>query len=125
MGGPPNQFDGPNRMDGPPMGPMGVNPAVLEVQEKVEMAVTPLCKVPIEAQLLQKEKMSFSLLEKLRQEICGGNPAANTWFLYQESKYNAILDMKKVMPSPLVTGYRNKCEFMIGEFNFLKLYIFL
>jgi hypothetical protein len=51
----------------------------------------------------------------MRKEITEANPAANTWFLYQESKFHAILDLKPIVPSPIVDGYRNKCEFAIGE----------
>jgi hypothetical protein len=58
----------------------------------------------------------------MRKEITEANPAANTWFLYQESKFHAILDLKPIVPSPIVDGYRNKCEFAIGEHDsiFLK-----
>ena len=51
----------------------------------------------------------------MRQEITDANPAANTWFLYQENKFQCILDLRKIIPSPVADGYRNKCEFVIGK----------
>ena len=57
----------------------------------------------------------MTVMETLRKELTESNPAANTWFLCQESKYQTILDMKKIIPSPMSDGYRNKCEFTIGS----------
>ena len=60
----------------------------------------------------------MNVLKALRKEITDSNPAANTWFLCQESKYQTILDMKNIIPPPMADGYRNKCEFTIGKYSY-------
>jgi tRNA (uracil-5-)-methyltransferase len=81
----------------------------------VEEAVTPLAKISIAVQLQKKNQLALTVLDAMRQEITNANPAANTWFLFQENKFKTILDLKKIVPSPVTDGYRNKCEFVIGS----------
>ena len=77
--------------------------------------MTPLAKISIAVQLQKKNQLALTVLDAMRQEITNANPAANTWFLFQENKFKTILDLKKIVPSPVTDGYRNKCEFVIGS----------
>ncbi len=90
-------------------------PHVPDIRLKVEEAVTPLAKISIAVQLQKKNQLALTVLDAMRQEITNANPAANTWFLFQENKFKTILDLKKIVPSPVTDGYRNKCEFVIGS----------
>ena len=90
------------------------------IRLKVEEAVTPLARMPMAGQLQKKNQLAVAVLDTMRLEITNANPAANTWFLFQENKYKTILDLKKIVPSPVTEGYRNKCEFVIGSYSYLK-----
>ena len=91
------------------------------IRERVEEAVTPLCKMPLPIQLKKKVTLTREVLDAMRLQITDANPATNTWFLYQENKFQCILDLKNIVPSPIPDGYRNKCEFIIGEKYLLQL----
>lgn len=67
------------------------------------------------AQLQKKYDMVKLALQTMRKEITEANPATNTWFLCQEAKYEAIVELKNIVPSPIIDGYRSKCEFTIGK----------
>ena len=63
--------------------------------------VTPLWKIPYEEQLAQKQKDMASILSKYRKNL-------------DQIAYTPSHVLEIIKPSPLITGYRNKCEFTIG-----------
>lgn len=67
--------------------------------------VTPLWRVPYEEQLEKKKTTMASILAQYRVKLNSGHlPVGNI--------PSHVLE--PIKPSPLVTGYRNKCEFTIG-----------
>ena len=67
--------------------------------------VTPLWKVPYEEQLEKKKVSMASILANYRTKL-------NSCYLSSGSVPTHVLE--PIKPSPLVNGYRNKCEFTIG-----------
>uniref|UniRef100_A0A6I8N6P4 tRNA (uracil(54)-C(5))-methyltransferase n=1 Tax=Ornithorhynchus anatinus TaxID=9258 RepID=A0A6I8N6P4_ORNAN len=76
-------------------------------------AVTPLWEMPYEDQLATKRQECEQILQKLSREIWKTNVALLTWPLVR--KFNKVCcPLEEVKASPLQTGYRNKCEFLVG-----------
>lgn len=75
-----------------------------------EEAVTPLSGVPYPEQLKQKHDSVRRIIEELpaRLRSCGSK---EMWV----TKRGAFCPLADTMPSPVVDGYRNKCEFTIGR----------
>ncbi|TRZ01457.1 hypothetical protein DNTS_034759 [Danionella cerebrum] len=112
--------------------PMGSQEAENVEEEPVSIqianAVTPLWNVPYEEQLKMKQKEVEAVLQKLTREIGNTNKAMLPWLFIQKDKYNKMCcPLETIRPSPLQlpnlndpeilylqTGYRNKCEFVIG-----------
>ena len=60
--------------------------------------VTPLWRTPYTEQLIQKQEQMLKVLNKFAQET---------------SQETTILN--PIIPSPIIEGYRNKCEFTVGK----------
>ncbi|XP_053557874.1 tRNA (uracil-5-)-methyltransferase homolog A [Bombina bombina] len=85
------------------------------LSKQIADVVTPLWKVPYEEQLKMKEQECEHVLQRLTKEIGNTNSALLPWLFVQKQKYNKICcPLEGVKPSPSQTGYRNKCEFLIG-----------
>lgn len=73
-------------------------------------AVAPLHKLSYADQLAKKDRESEQLLKEISRSIttvAGGDQA-----ILPASGYFG--ELKSILPSPIVDGYRNKCEFSIG-----------
>uniref|UniRef100_A0A8C1MKM0 tRNA (uracil(54)-C(5))-methyltransferase n=1 Tax=Cyprinus carpio TaxID=7962 RepID=A0A8C1MKM0_CYPCA len=82
---------------------------------QIANAVTPLWNVPYEEQLKRKEKEVEGVLQKLTREIGNNNKAMLPWLFVQKEKFNKMCcPLEAIRPSPVLTEYRNKCEFVIG-----------
>ena len=76
---------------------------------------TPLAGLPYKEQLLKKEKYICLFLEELEQDVLEYNPDAELW-INQEKRKNGthFTKLERIKESPVLEGYRNKCEFAIG-----------
>ncbi|XP_072163749.1 tRNA (uracil-5-)-methyltransferase homolog A-like [Diadema setosum] len=89
--------------------------ADLTVEERLNFAVTPLWKMAYDEQLELKQKKKRELLRKFTDSLEHSIPDQRDWIKEQKKKNEGLCCLlEKVRPSPVTTGYRNKCEFSIG-----------
>ncbi|KAM6930593.1 tRNA (uracil-5-)-methyltransferase homolog A [Xenentodon cancila] len=82
---------------------------------QIANVVTPLWNVPYEEQLRMKEQEVVEVLQRLAKEIGNTNKSMLPWLFAQKGKYNKMCcPLEAVQPSPTLTEYRNKCEFLIS-----------
>ncbi|XP_020510473.2 tRNA (uracil-5-)-methyltransferase homolog A [Labrus bergylta] len=82
---------------------------------QIANVVTPLWNVPYEEQLKRKEQQVVGVLQTLAKEIGSTNKAMLPWLFAQKGKYNRMCcPLEAIRPSPTLTEYRNKCEFLIS-----------
>lgn len=82
---------------------------------QIANVVTPLWNVPYNEQLKRKEQEVVGVLQKLAREIGDTNKAMLPWLFVQKEKYNRMCcPLEDIKPSPSLTEYRNKCEFLIS-----------
>ncbi|CAL8329198.1 unnamed protein product [Arctogadus glacialis] len=82
---------------------------------QIANVVTPLWKVPYEEQLQRKQQEVEGVLQRLAKEIGNTNKAMAPWLFAQKGKYNNMCcPLEDIQPSPSLTEYRNKCEFLIS-----------
>lgn len=81
------------------------------VFEKVCDAVCPLAQMPYEDQIKKKTDMVKSIMDSLRAEV-----VKNLKFVpnQDELRLDDIAVVEPFIPSPVLNGYRNKCEFSVG-----------
>ncbi|KAI8079452.1 S-adenosyl-L-methionine-dependent methyltransferase [Thamnidium elegans] len=86
--------------------------------EKLADQVTPLHKVPYAEQIAKKHKLGFRYLNTLRKKV-NALPELSDEGKAQIAWTNTLKDMDvellDTIQSPLVNGYRTKCEFTIGR----------
>ncbi|KAI0240575.1 tRNA (Uracil-5-)-methyltransferase-like A [Lamellibrachia satsuma] len=86
------------------------------VEIRLNESVTPLWKMPYEEQLKSKENEICVFLKKLGKSMEKENVNLHPWISQQRKENNGLCcrlhDMK---PSPVLDGYRNKCEFTVGR----------
>lgn len=111
----PSSIHGKNgtKFSGPPPS-NSVSPGMKIVMDKVTEATTPLSNIPYPEQASKKTKESRWVAQQLGNEIIAANSAAKTWIEYQTQKYGNLCRVEKLKESPILDGYRNKCEFAIG-----------
>ncbi|CAO3646053.1 unnamed protein product [Cunninghamella echinulata] len=89
--------------------------------EKLADQVTPLYKIPYEDQLNKKHKVGVRQLRQLKkkltqlQDMTEEGKKQLQWAFNQQA---SDLPCETILPpigSPLINGYRNKCEFTIGK----------
>ncbi|EYC20988.1 hypothetical protein Y032_0020g17 [Ancylostoma ceylanicum] len=84
-------------------------PSTQQIRPKTaKESVTKLADVPYEEQLRQKANESSKLCERLLTELKKAN-------VDDSDKLKTGQLVKKVLPSPKIRAYRNKCEFTIGR----------
>lgn len=87
----------------------------LPLEQRIKDSVSPYWNLPYPEQLSRKEKAIKGVLLRWAKEIQKLNPPLKTWLNEQRDKYQGLpCELRPVQPSPLITGYRNKCEFTIG-----------
>ncbi|XP_013907295.1 PREDICTED: tRNA (uracil-5-)-methyltransferase homolog A, partial [Thamnophis sirtalis] len=85
------------------------------LSKQIADVVTPLWAMPYEDQLVTKKKQCEEVLGKLTRDMGNNNRALLPWLFLQKEKHDGLCcSLDGVKPSPLQTGYRNKCEFLIG-----------
>lgn len=93
----------------------------LELGKMINDKVAPLWMVPYDKQLEKKEDKYRQFLIQLQKEIHGIKEVQATSDLELHLRLagkdygGLICPLEAIRPSPVLTGYRNKCEFSIGE----------
>ncbi|KAL8245478.1 hypothetical protein R6Q59_011736 [Mikania micrantha] len=80
-------------------------------------AVTPLAHMSYAEQLEHKKKNIMQILKKLTRNARKGCPdgvAQPDWILNSREIGGLACKLEGIIESPLVNGYRNKCEFSVG-----------
>lgn len=87
----------------------------LTPDERLKNAVMPLHNFPYSEQLNMKSSNMKSVLTKLTWEVHNNCYELRDWLKECKSKNSGyICEILPIMPSPVLTGYRNKSEFTIG-----------
>ena len=76
-------------------------------------AYTPLSLPYYEEQVSKKSKEARWVAQQLANEITTANPATKNWVEFQTQKYVFRARVQGLKESPVLDGYRNKCEFAI------------
>jgi tRNA (uracil-5-)-methyltransferase len=83
--------------------------------EKLNNIVTSLWKMPYCQQLQTKDELANKFMKELDQEIEKNNKLDKPWIYSQRCKNGGLCcTLRHIRPSPVIDGYRNKCEFTIG-----------
>ncbi|KAJ7517000.1 hypothetical protein O6H91_21G007900 [Diphasiastrum complanatum] len=80
-------------------------------------AVTPLARIPYEEQLTLKKNAISQILKKLARntrKCCADDVIIPYWLSSTKDRGGLCCDFEGIVASPLVDGYRNKCEFTVG-----------
>ncbi|XP_050213040.1 zinc finger CCCH domain-containing protein 24 [Mercurialis annua] len=83
----------------------------------VRDAVTPLAHMPYEDQLEHKKNSIMQMLKKLTRnarKACPNGVSLPEWVLKAREIGGLACNLEGILASPLVNGYRNKCEFSVG-----------
>lgn len=87
----------------------------LSVEESVSSAVTPLVNHSYEEQLDMKQKEMEDFISFLTREFDKSIPEMRKWLKQQKAKNDGkCCRVERIKASPVIDGYRNKCEFTIG-----------
>lgn len=81
----------------------------------VEETSSPLAHLTYEQQLEQKQKKVVDVMTKFQNEIYKQIPDLRKDIYVQRSTNRLPCELLPIIPSPLIDGYRNKCEFSIGK----------
>ncbi|XP_020532585.1 zinc finger CCCH domain-containing protein 24 isoform X2 [Jatropha curcas] len=80
-------------------------------------AVTPLSHMPYEDQLEHKKSSIMQMLKKLTRntrKACPHGVSLPEWVLKSKEIGGLACKLEGILESPIVNGYRNKCEFSVG-----------
>ncbi|EOY34334.1 Zinc finger family protein isoform 1 [Theobroma cacao] len=80
-------------------------------------AVTPLAHVPYGDQLVRKKNSVMQMLKKLTRnarKACPNGVSLPEWVLKSRERGGLPCELEGIIESPVVNGYRNKCEFSVG-----------
>ncbi|XP_075093368.1 zinc finger CCCH domain-containing protein 24 isoform X2 [Nicotiana tabacum] len=83
----------------------------------VRDVVTPLANVPYADQLEQKKSSLMQTLKKLTRnarKACPNGVSLPEWILKSREIGGQPCKLEGIIDSPLIEGYRNKCEFSVG-----------
>lgn len=84
--------------------------------KSVEEAATPLAKIPYDDQLKEKQAEIKKILLKLGDYTFRDYPSLRTFLSTQRNKFGGLpCELLDIKASPIIEGYRNKCEFTIGK----------
>ncbi|KAK8463942.1 hypothetical protein PHAVU_011G078600 [Phaseolus vulgaris] len=79
--------------------------------------VTPLAHIPYADQLEQKKTSLMQILKKLTRnarKACPNGVSLPDWILKSREIGGLPCKLEGIIASPIVNGYRNKCEFSVG-----------
>ncbi|XVF20221.1 hypothetical protein REPUB_Repub11eG0179200 [Reevesia pubescens] len=80
-------------------------------------AVTPLAHMPYVDQLVHKKNSIMQMLKKLTRnarKACPNGFSLPEWILKSRERGGLPCELEGIIESPVVNGYRNKCEFSVG-----------
>ncbi|XP_039012697.1 zinc finger CCCH domain-containing protein 24-like [Hibiscus syriacus] len=80
-------------------------------------AVTPLAHMPYIDQLEHKKNSVMQMLKKLTRnarKACPSGVSLPEWVLKSKERGGLPCELEGIIESPVVHGYRNKCEFSVG-----------
>ncbi|KAB2038602.1 hypothetical protein ERO13_D03G133900v2 [Gossypium hirsutum] len=80
-------------------------------------AVTPLAHMPYGDQLEHKKNSVMQMLKKLTRnarKACPNGVSLPQWVLQSRERGGLPCEVEGIIESPVVNGYRNKCEFSVG-----------
>ncbi|PPR80347.1 hypothetical protein GOBAR_AA40369 [Gossypium barbadense] len=80
-------------------------------------AVTPLAHMPYSDQLEHKKNYVMQMLKKLTRnarKACPNGVSLPQWVLQSRERGGLPCEVEGIIESPVVNGYRNKCEFSVG-----------
>ncbi|XP_062082066.1 zinc finger CCCH domain-containing protein 24 [Humulus lupulus] len=83
----------------------------------VRDVVTPLAHMTYSDQLELKKMSNMQILKKLTRnarKACPNGVSLPEWILKSREIGGLPCNLEGILPSPLVNGYRNKCEFSVG-----------
>ncbi|TPX32680.1 hypothetical protein SmJEL517_g04187 [Synchytrium microbalum] len=89
--------------------------------ERLADQTTPLWRISYEDQLKEKEEDMKAILLKFKQELmklAEGSAAAKkeiAWIQNATDPTGLPCPVEPIVPSPVINGYRNKCEFSMGS----------
>ncbi|XP_075220008.1 tRNA (uracil-5-)-methyltransferase homolog B-like [Lycorma delicatula] len=89
----------------------------IPIEEQMLMSTIPYHSISYDEQLSKKNEETVSLLKWLNLLTEKRNHLLSGWFDEQAAKNENKLPfaLEDVRPSPIIDGYRNKCEFRIGK----------
>ncbi|XP_048743188.1 tRNA (uracil-5-)-methyltransferase homolog A-like [Ostrea edulis] len=88
----------------------------LSPEDRLKKAVSPLWNMPYDEQLKLKSEEVGQMMKTYANQIFKNNVDLRNWLTEQRKKYNGhCCDLLPIKPSPVESGYRNKCEFTIGQ----------
>ncbi|XP_019453974.1 PREDICTED: zinc finger CCCH domain-containing protein 24-like isoform X2 [Lupinus angustifolius] len=85
--------------------------------KNVRDIVTPLAHLPYADQLEQKKSSLIPMLKKLTRntrKACETGVSLPEWVLKSKEIAGLPCELEGIIASPIVNGYRNKCEFSVG-----------
>lgn len=82
----------------------------------LEESTTDFVHLSYEDQLIEKQKSIEELLKRFGNGVWKDNPCHRNFIESQRKLYNGLpCELKPIKRSPLIDGYRNKCEFTVGR----------
>ena len=93
------------------------NPVVDDrpVAERLREAVCPLASDSYDLQLTKKQSEVSVLVKRLGSEVSRGHEALRQWVRAKTREHETLAPVENFVRSPVTSGYRNKCEFSIGQ----------
>ncbi|OBZ86355.1 tRNA (uracil-5-)-methyltransferase A [Choanephora cucurbitarum] len=86
--------------------------------ERLADQVTPLYKIPYSEQVAKKHKLGHRFLNTLRKKLNTLpelSEAGRAQIAWTNNQKNVDYTVEDIIQSPLINGYRTKCEFTIGK----------
>lgn len=93
------------------------NPVVDDrpVAVRLQEAVCPLAADSYDLQLTKKQSEVSVLVKRLGSEVSRGHEALRQWVRARAREHETLAPVDNFVRSPVTSGYRNKCEFSIGQ----------
>ncbi|KAK4319103.1 hypothetical protein Pmani_009936 [Petrolisthes manimaculis] len=88
----------------------------MSITERVTKSVTPLAHLSYDQQLEKKQKDAHHILRKFGSDLAHTNPKLARLVQWQKVRRGGqVCEVDPIVPSPQIDGYRNKCEFSVGN----------
>lgn len=85
-------------------------------RKTLEESTTNLVHLPYDEQLKVKQKDMADILKNLGNQVIREIPTMRSFVKKQQNQFNELpCELLEIKPSPVIEGYRNKCEFTIGK----------